>query len=36
MTDIMFDLSEFKGKTVIITDKIVRKEEKVNLINEAA
>jgi ATP-dependent Clp protease ATP-binding subunit ClpX len=36
MTDIMFDLSEFKGKTVVITDKIVRKEEKVNLINEAA
>lgn len=36
MIDIMFDLSEFKGKAITITDKIVRKEEKVNLINEAA
>ena len=36
MNDVMFDLSEFKGKTIIITDKVVRKEEKVRFLNEAA
>lgn len=29
MNDIMFDLSAFKNKKLVITDKVVRKEEKV-------
>lgn len=29
MLDIMYDLSPFKGKKIVITDKVVRKEEKV-------
>lgn len=29
MLDIMYDLSAFKGKKIVITDKVVRKEEKV-------
>ena len=36
MNDIMFDLSDYKGQTVLITEKVVRGEEKACFSNKAA